>query len=182
MISDVDVKVLSELNRIVARHGPDPLMRLAGLIRDPQRAGDLAAVLESVAAQAANTKSSPNVRRVNGIGMAVLNDLKAGDPQKYEAIVDFRERLVSGTFLPSMSDIRQFSRVHDLSIGNASSRKAAIPPLLRSVSELETSAIVALLGSVPEPGGDDRSLERWRELIVKPRGRQGNVAEQPATY
>ena len=182
MIRDVDVKVLSELNRIVARHGPDPLMRLASLLRDPRLADELAAVLESVAAQAAKTKSSPNVRRTGGIGMAVLNDLKEGDPQKYEVVVDFRERLVSGTFLPSMSDIRQFSRVHNLSIGRASSRKAAIPPLLRSVSELETATIADLLASTPEPGNSDRSLESWRELIVKPRGRQGNIAESPATY
>ena len=48
--------------------------------------------------------TSPVLTGGRGIGMAVLNDLKEGDPQKYEVVVDFRERLVSGTFLPSMSD------------------------------------------------------------------------------
>ena len=182
MIRDVDVKVLSELNRIVARHGPDPFIRLADLIRDPRRADELAAVLESVATQAAKTKSNSKARKTGGIGMAVLNDLKDDDPQKYQVVVDFRERLVSGALLPSMSDIRQFSRVHNLSIGKATSRKAAIPPLLRSVAELETPEIVALLSSVHEPRSDDRSLERWRELIVNPRGQRNIVAEKPATY
>ena len=182
MIRDDDVKVLSELNRIVARYGPDPLLRLAGVIRDPQRADELATVLESVARQAPKAKPSLNARKANGIGMTVLNDLRESDPQKYEVVVDFRERLISGALLPSMSDIRQFARAHNLSIGKASSRKAAIPPLLRSVSELETSSIVALLASTPEPGNSDRSLERWRELIVKPRDQRSTVAENPVDY
>ena len=182
MIQDEDVKALAELHRIVERYGDGPLLRLANLIRDPQRAGELATVLESVATLAPKTKTSPSVRKTDGIGMTVINELKRGDPQKYEVVVDIRERLVSGTFLPSMSDIRNFARMHALSIGKASSRKAAIPPLLRSVSELETPVIIEMLASTPEPGNNDRSLERWRELIVKPRGQQGFVAEESTVY
>ena len=169
MMSVEDKKALAELTRIVARYGPEPLTRLAGFIRDPQNAEEIASVLESVAAQAHRNKATPKSRKTDGIGMAVLNDLKESDPQKYAAMADFRERLVSGTFLHSMNEIRQFARINDFTIGKAASRNAAIPPLLRSVSELDTPAIVALLDSMPESGYNDRSLERWRELIVRPK-------------
>lgn len=179
MIQDNDSKVLSDLSRIVSRYGPEPFMRLAELIRDPQRADALATTLESVAKQSPKAKSPPSARKTDGIGVAILNGLREVDPPKYELVADFRERLVSGTLLRSMSDIRRFAREHNLSIGRASSRKSAIPPLLRAVSELETSEIAALLASTPESMNDDRSLERWRELIVKPRNQSATAAEKP---
>ena len=171
MTQSDDIAVIAELNRIVARYGPDSLIRLASLIRDPQRAEELATVLESAAAQAprAKARTAPKPRKTNGVGMGILNSLKASDPQKHAVLADFREHLISGSLLRSMNEIRQFARSHDLAIGKSSSRNTAIAPLLRSIAELETPAIISLLDSMTKLGADDRSLERWRDLIVKPR-------------
>lgn len=178
-----DKKVLSDLSRIVSRYGPEPFMRLAELIRDPQRADELATVLETVAARSNQGEQPTKSRKGGDVGKTVLDGLKEPDPQKHTAIADFRERLMAGTILRSMNEIRHFAEVHDFEIGNAKSRKSAIPSLLRSIAQWETSAIVALLDSIPEAESDDRSLERWRELIVKPRTQVEAVSsEDPSAY
>ena len=169
MIRDDDVKVLAELNRIVERYGPDSVTRLANLIRDPQYAEEIATALEKAIETAPRSRARAKSRSTDRIGMAVLNELRESDPQKHAAIAEFRELLIAGSLLGSMNELRRFARMHDLAIGKASSRNSAIVPLLRSIAELETPAIVSLLDSVNEFGSNDRSLERWRDLIVKPR-------------
>lgn len=168
MIRDDDLKVLGELGRIVDRYGPEPITRLAALIRDPQFADDLAAALEKTAGSSRRQRPRKTTRDADRIGMGVLNDLRGIDSGKHAAVAEFRERLMSGAVLSTMPEIRRFARTHNLEIGNASSRKAAIVPLLRSISEWETEAIADLLDSMTNYRTENRSLERWRDLIVKP--------------
>jgi hypothetical protein len=169
MIRDDDIKMLAEINRIVDRYGPESVNRLASLIRDPQFADNMATVLERMAESATPREARARPRSHDRIGMGVLNELRDSDPQKHAIVADFRERLIAGSLLKTMNELRQFARARDLGIGKASSRNAAIAPLLRSISEWETPAIIDLLDSMTSSGSDDRSLERWRDLIVKPR-------------
>lgn len=166
MIQYEDLEVLAELGRIVDRYGPESVMRLAALIRDPEFASDIATALENVAENAPRRRTRVKSRSADREGMGVLNDLRGVDSQKHAAVAEFRERLMSGSLLKTMPEIRRFARTYDLAIGNASSRKAAIAPLLRSISEWETAAIIELLDATADYKSDDRSLERWRELIV----------------
>ncbi len=167
-IRDEDLKAIAELSRFVDQYGVDSVMRLAGLIRNPEFANDIATALENVAQNRPRRKVRGKPQGTDRIGMGILNELRETDPQKHAAIAEFREGLVSGTLLKTMPDIRRFARVYGLAIGNASSRRAAIAPLLRSISEWETASILALLKSTADAGSDDRSLERWRDLIVQP--------------
>lgn len=178
MMREDDVKLVSELARIAERYGPGSVTRLASLIKDPESAADIAAVLEAAAgkAKAAKSKTRSKARSTDRIGMGVLSQLEETDPNKHSAVAEFRDRLLAGASLRSMQEIRQFALIHDLSIGKASSRNAAIPALLRSIAELETPAVLALLDSLTTPDNEDRSLKRWRELIVKPRDQQNIVA------
>lgn len=176
MIQEDDVKLLSEVVRIADRYGLDSVARLASLIKDPESAADIAAVLEAAAGKAAKSKGRAKARSTDRIGMGVLSQLEETDPNKHSAVAEFRDRLLAGASLRSMQEIRQFALIHDLSIGKASSRNAAIPALLRSIAALETPAILALLDSLTTPDNEDRSLKRWRELIVKPRDQQNIVA------
>lgn len=175
-----DIKILGELSRIVERYGADSITRLANLIRDPQSAVDIATALENAAQKKSKAEASTKARSTNRIGMRVLTHLLETDPQKYALMTDMRDRLVSGAFLRSMNEVRDFAGLHGLTIGKASSRNAAIPPLLRSISNLETSAIVSLLDSMSESQVGESSLERWRELIVKPRNPVATAVEKPA--
>ena len=169
MIQDVDLKILAELIRIVDRYGPDSVTRLASLIRDPQFADEIATALEAVVEKAPRRGTRNKARSVDNIGMGILNALRKSDSQKHAAVAEFRERLISGSLLKTMPEIRRFARTYGLVIGSASSRNAAIVPLLRSISEWETASITDLLDSTTNSKSDDRSLERWRDLIVKPK-------------
>ena len=168
MIQDEDLRVLAELSRIVDQYGPDSVMRFASLIRNPEFADDIATALEKVVQESPRRRARSKSRSADRIGMGILNELRETDSQKHAAVAEFRERLVSGAFLKTMPEIRRFARMYDLAIGNASSRQEAIVPLLRSISEWQTESIIALLESITNSKPDDRSLERWRDLIVKP--------------
>ena len=112
--------------------------------------------------------------------MAVLRELMLSDPEKHALVAEIRLELVSGTILPSMGDLRGFATIHDLSIGNASSRTAAIPPFLRSLSQLSMAEISSLRDSVIRPNADDRSLDKWRDVIVRPLpDRPGSTEKDP---
>lgn len=169
MIQNHNAKVLAELSRIAARYGPDSLTGLANLIRDPQRAEELAVALETAAAHSSQARTKPR-KTANPPGTGVLSELRKSDPEKYSVIAEIREHIIAGAILQSMDKLRHFARLHDLSIGKASSRKSAIAPFLRSISELSTPRVLELRDLLVQYNGDDdRSLERWRSLIVRPR-------------
>ena len=162
-------KLAVDLGRLVERHGSAPFYQLAELLKDPDGANDLAVILESTAKKpprATRVRRSSSSKR-NRIGISVLNELRLTDPEKHSILSDIRRRLVMGSILPTMGDIRHFAATQGLSIGKATSRDAAITPLLRSLSEHPTPRLVSLLDSLVAQGTDDRSLERWRKLIVK---------------
>ena len=167
MIQDHDIKVLAELSRIVGRYGPDSVTRLATLIRDPQSAAALATALEAAVDMASHSRGRTKSRNTNRVGMGVLNQLRESNPQKHSVVAELRDHLISGTVLHSMSELRRFARTHGFSIGKATSRNAAIAPFLQSISELSTDEIFKLLNLLIQPKNDDRSLQSWRDLIVK---------------
>ena len=165
-----DTAILTELKRIVARYGPGTGIRLAELIRDPKRAEELASALESMTAvQFSQSKARPKLPTTDRVGMAVLNSLRLSDPEKHSLVAEIRRELLSGRLLPSIDEFRRFARMHGIAIGRASSRYAAIAPFLRSLSQLSTPEIVSLRNSLIHSNASDRSLARWREVIVKPR-------------
>ena len=165
-----DIELLVELGRLAERYGADSFSRLAQLIRDPSQADELATVLNCAAERAHRSKPVHKSvsRGPSRVGISVLNELRLADPEKHSILAEIRQRLVAGSILPTMSDIRRFTLTHGLSIGNASSRNAAITPLLRSMSRLPTPSLVLILDELVEYKPDDRSLERWRDVIVRP--------------
>ena len=167
MTTSDDAKALAPLVRIAARYGCEPLVRLAELLKDPQRASELAAILEIAAAQASRSNGGQKPRANDRVGMGVLNDLRMSDPDRHAVIAEIRSHLMSGKILQSMSDLRNFARRNSLNIGKASSRNAAISPLLRSLSSLPLTEIVSLRDSMITFNSDDRSLARWRDVIVR---------------
>ena len=168
MIQESDIKVLAELNRLVARHGPEPFIRMAKILRDPERASQLANVIEHAAQNAVPAKSESRRRRTDRIGIGVLNELRMTNPAKHAIIADIRTLLIHDRILKSMSDIRQFAMIHNLSIGKATSRSTAIVPLLRSLSFLPVESLKEIRKSLDDGYSiDDRSLSRWRDVIVR---------------
>ena len=169
MIEENDLKLIAELNKIVDRFGPESVGRLARMIRNPDTAADLATILERAATTRHTSKRRTKSKDSSRIGMAVLNGLRLSDPKKHAVVAELREQLMVGSVLGTMAEIRDFARINGFDIGNASSRNGAIPALLRSISELEIQDIETLINSLAHETSDNRSLERWRDIIVKPR-------------
>ena len=168
-IEKCDMAMMKALDRLVARYGPRPTTRLAKLLRDPEQAAELAGALEEAAARTPKGKPTPNARKSASVGMAVLKKLRLSDPEKHALIAEIRHQLMAGEVLSSMSQLRYFAQTHDLTVGNATSRNAAIAPFLRSLAKLPTHEILSMRDSMIKASNDDRSLERWREVIVRPR-------------
>ncbi|MDE2668022.1 MAG: hypothetical protein OXI51_00010 [Chloroflexota bacterium] len=177
MTDEADVAMLAALDRFVTRYGPRPVMRLAEALRDPQRARELADALEGAATKAGREPSRPASRRRERVGMAVLKELRLSDPEKHIVVTEIRRQLLNRTILPSMDELRRFAMMHGLSIGKASSRTAAIAPFLRSLAQLSTPEIVSLRESIGQSGVGERSLDRWREVIVRPPPSDADLAE-----
>ena len=172
MTGGFDSALLAELDRLVDRFGPRSVTSLSELIRDPRMAEELADAMELAAyrAQHRRSRSRSKSGKADRIGISVLRELRDSDPEKHSLIAEIRSYLISGTILRSMAELRRFAREHDFAIGKASSRTAAIVPLLRSISELSTPEVSSLRDSIVHSDASDRSLERWRNVIVKPRG------------
>ena len=172
MLGDVDsgaARVLAELVRIVDRCGADSVSRLALIIKDPDSARDLADALELAVKEARpKRRASSKCPKASNAGLKVLDELRKSDPEKHPIIAEIRSYLIAGKALPSMGELRQFANMQNLSIGKASSRRAAIVPLLRSIAERPSAEATQLLHLMVRPTRNDRSLQGWRDVIVGP--------------
>ena len=77
-----------------------------------------------------------------------------------------------------MDEVRRFARMHDLSIGKASSRNAAIAPFLKSLAQLSTQDITSLRDSIIQFNVNDRSLDSWRQVIVRSQHSESDIGEK----
>lgn len=166
-----DSELLADLVRVVRRHGPESVLRLAHLIRDPMAAGDLSDVLERAVEHEKSKPKKPKraSSRSSGAlspGSKLLGELRKADPEKHSIVAEMRSYLIAGKVLPTMGELRQFADVHSLSIGKASSRRAAIVPLLKSIAEHPSADAKRLLDLMSKPTANSRSLKEWRDVIV----------------
>lgn len=177
MIEESDIAMLAELNRLVTRYGRGSLTRLSELLRDPERSAELASALEAAAARLPQSKATSRSRRTDRFGMSVLNELRLTDPEKHAIIAEIRHHMITGETLETMAKLRNFAWENDLHIGRASSRNAAIAPLLRALSQLPLHEIASIRDLLLKADSDGGSLERLRDVIVKQSHRQESSEE-----
>lgn len=113
-------------------------------------------------------KRRTKLRATDRVGMGVLKKLRLNDPEKHSVIAEIRHHLISNNALRTMAQLRGFARQHNLRIGKASTRNAAIAPLLKSLSELPVPEIVSLRDSMLDYVVNDGQLGKLRDVIVKP--------------
>ena len=166
MTKNSDAALLAEFGRIIVEYGSQRVTALAERIRDPQWADELASLLDSMVNEHSVPEVISNPNGSGGVGNGVLRSLKSSDPEKYSAIEEIRQELATNKALATMADLRHFAFLYGLSIGNASSRKAAIPAFLRSLSDLPTGDVVALQDPIREFKHKDQCLESWRKVII----------------
>lgn len=170
MIAEKDAAAVTDLARLIARHGSEEILRLASMMRDPTQAGEIAELLESVAkADTVKKRNRANSKDPSRVGMGLLKQLRKESPDTHALVADIRLRLLSGNSLPTMQDVRSFAFSHGLDIGKASSRNAAVAPLLKSLSKLPLEELRGIVKELADYVPDDRSLESWWNVIVRPK-------------
>ena len=167
MTKNCDAALLAEFGRIMIKYGPQKVAILAERIRDPEWAEQLATILDLIVDEYSVPEVTSNHNGSRGIGQGVLRSLKSSDPEKYSVIEEIRQELTTNKALVSMADLRHFAFLHGLSIGSASSRKAAIPAFLRSLSDLPTDNVISMQDPIRDFKHEDQKLESWRKVIIQ---------------
>ncbi len=161
-----DSQLLWELARLIGRYGPERFASLASLLRNPEEARNLAAVIEAALA----SHSPSNKRKRQGAetppGQRILEVLRVSEPDKYELLVSFRNDMVAHKIFPSIRHLRRFADENGIVLGSATSREKAITPLLRFMATLPLAQMQILIYQSANEVAGDRTLARWSDVIM----------------
>ncbi|MCY4140337.1 MAG: hypothetical protein OXF56_18990 [Rhodobacteraceae bacterium] len=121
---------------------------LQGLVRRHGLSSVLHSLADIQAAPDQDTSSISRKRSFNtGSKLSAVNYVeKMTLPQeKAEVMKCAAQRFEDGGFLPSIADIREFCRIHDVELGKSASRVSSIPRLFTFLAAMDTARIAKLL-------------------------------------
>jgi hypothetical protein len=165
--------LLSDLARLVRKHGPNTFGDLAKLLADPDGIGELIGILE--AAQHAGRQArvpEPRPIKRRGAGSAAssrkfLAEVERTQPDKAEVLSRLYDAFQAKQVLPSISEVRRFGEDNGLPAIRATSRDRAITSLLRHLAAYPTSDVRMMLARLDvAPRRGDRTLEGWTDVIL----------------
>lgn len=173
-LSDIDL--LADIVRLLVKHGPQPFEDLAQRLREGRLVNDLAALLDASAQAGRRSKRPLGLKRTRAEGMIGVNEIlkrcEVESPERAHTLRHLHEKLVAGTLLPTLRDIRHFAEDSGLPRVTARSRDKAILPLMRAIVSIPLDRIAALLArtsQLEEKGG--RTLEGWTDVILGTRNK-----------
>jgi hypothetical protein len=166
--------LLADLARLVRKHGPTAFSDLSAILRNPEKVEELTTILEAGASagrRVTNYKAgAPTPRRqVPALSLPLLfSRMRTTDPQITDLLSKFYEDLLAKRVLPTLRGLREFAHENHLKGAHAESREKAIGPLIRDLSGHPSDQIASILGRVrpAQSVPDDRSLERWADVIL----------------
>ena len=128
-----------------------PQNSLAKTLRGLVRRHGISSVLHSLA-DIQDSSGSPilssSKRKVNGGGKSSAVDYVARmgvPPDKVEVMARAAQSFDDKAFLPSIADIREFCRIHDVDLGKSSSRVNSIPRVFTCLVGMDTSSVTKVL-------------------------------------
>lgn len=175
--------LLEDLARLLRKHGPGAFSDLAALLRDPAKVDEITTILEASSlagkrvglhkADSARSRKKPAPATL----LQMLSELKRTDPEKAALLMSFNDDLLSKRVLPSLRDLRYFASDNQLKRVSADSRDKAIGPLIRELSKRTIEELRAIIGRLRtfESAGDDRSLQRWTDVILNKKQTQSGT-------
>ena len=169
-LSERDLALLSDLIRLLRKHGPDAFKSLAASLADPGWSDRMAAILNAVAEatpqrQITNrpTRSRSTLERVNA-------QLQRLDPERLTLLRPIAERLAAGELLPRMKDVAEFTSIAGFPALRTKSRSDAIVALVRNMATMPADQLERLAQELSASAGEDqRSLEGWNRIIERSR-------------
>ena len=174
-----DIELLTDIARLLKKHGPEPFEQLAQKFKEGWLVEDLLSILDTSARAGRRSrarlgeKQSP-AKRKDGI-TELFQHVEKDEPAKANILKRLHHSLVGKTILPTLKDIRHFAEDNGLQPVKATSRDKAILPLLRDLASVPSDKISHLVSSVPcseVEGG--RTLEGWTGIILGSRNRDIN--------
>jgi hypothetical protein len=175
--------LLEDLARLLRKHGAAAFSDLAAFLRDPAKVDELTTILESSSSAGKKAKLhkadyAPSRRKTaSATPLQFLSELKRTDPEKAVLLIKFNDDLSSKHILPSLRDLRYFASDNQLRKVTADSREKAIGPLIRELSRRTIEELSVIFGRLPtfDNAGDDRSLQRWTDVILNKKQTQSNT-------
>lgn len=166
--------LLEDLARLLRKHGPGAFSDLAALLRNPAKVDELTAILETISSAGRKAKvhnadsARSRTKTASATLLQLLSEMEKTDPAKAALLIKFNDDLSSKRVLPSLKDLRYFASDNQLKGVSADSREKAIGPLIRELSRRTSEELSLIFGRLRtfENTGDDRSLQRWTEVIL----------------
>ena len=121
---------------------------LQGLVRRHGISSVLHSLAEIQAAPDQQSSSLSRKRTYNaGSRMSAVDyvDKMTLPQEKAEVMMCAAQRFEDGGFLPSIADIREFCRIHNVELGKSASRVSSIPRVFTFLAAMDTAGIAKLL-------------------------------------
>lgn len=171
-----DIELLTDIARLLKKHGPEPFEQLAQKFKEGCLVEDLLSILDTSArtgrlSRARLGEKRPPAKRKDGI-TELFQHVEKDEPEKAIILKQLYHSLVGKMILPTLRDIRHFVEDNGLQPVKATSRDKAILPLLRDLASVPSDKISYMVSSVPcseVEGG--RTLEGWAGIILGSRNK-----------
>lgn len=73
-------------------------------------------------------------------------------PDKAEVMARVAHRFEERSFLPSVADVREFCRIHNIKLGKSTSRASSIPRLFTFLAAMDTDTVIKILNNCSYSG------------------------------
>jgi hypothetical protein len=127
----VKMEVISDLAKLLNKHGADTLRELAAYLKEPANVDDLVLILESTS-KLGKQKSKKVYKERTSISqpLKILENLKGSDLEKFHFLNQMYQKLLVKELLPTLKDIKFFREDMGLNISKSKSRNQAIRSLI----------------------------------------------------
>jgi hypothetical protein len=97
-----------------------------------------------------------------------LHEFQTTDPEKYEVLNEFQERLRNGTVLADFDEMKKFGSIISKAFVPRKSRKETIPALIACMAERPLIELNEILGKLSSyEGSADGGYQELAEFIIK---------------
>jgi len=169
-LSERDLALLSDLVRLLRKHGPEAFKSLAASLADPEWSGHTATILNVVAEATPQPRISNRPASNRSTFERVNVQLQRLDAERLALLTPIAEKLAAGELLPRMKDIAEFASIAGFPPLRAKSRSDAIVALARNMAAMPAEQLERLVQELAASAGEDqRSLEGWNRIIERSR-------------
>jgi hypothetical protein len=176
MMENRKIDFLRDLVALLHRHGPEPLLGLVADLNDDMLRQQLTmslTALANVAGDKQNVRRPYAERRTEGRSekqraWAILDSLRALEPEKAEILQQFYSGLSSRKLLPTKNHILEFCASLNIEVPAQQERNRLLLPILRYMSSLSLQEIRYALERGLNSGEDSNSeYQRLADVIMK---------------